>query len=208
MKYFIKREDKEYGPYSLADLQTYVQQGNVSPNDMARSEGMADWGPVSTIIGTITVPVGGGFGAAPAMIQHRIELPPNMHWAVLLLLSIVTCHLFGIIWLFVQAAWVRKVRPDNRALFYLIAYFAAAFSAGVFGVRTENAGLFLNLIGVGFYLAGVFSIRGDMEDYFNHEENIGMRLSGVMTFFFGGTYFQYHFNEVNERRRAEGVVVQ
>jgi hypothetical protein len=208
MKYFIKREDKEYGPYSLADLQTYVQQGNVSPNDLARSEGMPDWGPVSTIIGTITVPVGGGFGAAPALEQVRVSLPPNMHWAVLLLLAVVTCNLFTIVWLFVNAVWVRKVRPGNRALFYLIAYFAAAFSSGYLGVRTENVGIVLNLVGVGFFLAGVFSIRGDMEDYFNHEENIGMRLSGVMTFFFSTIYFQYHFNEVNERRRAEGVIVQ
>lgn len=206
MKYFIKRDEKEYGPYSLADLQTYVQQGNVSPSDMARSEGMAEWGPVSSIIGTITVPVAGGFGAAPALANPRAALPPNMHWAVLLLLSVVTFGIFGIVWVFIQAAWVRKVRENNHAIFYLIAYVGGSFMSGIFSSREAAFAPIFNLVGLGFFLAGVFSIRGDMEDYFNHEENIGMRLSGLMTFFFNTIYFQYHFNEAHERRRAANIV--
>jgi hypothetical protein len=206
MKYFIKRDEKEYGPYSLADLQTYVQQGNVSPSDMARSEGMAEWGAVSSIIGTITVPVGGAFGAAPALAHPRFALPPNMHWAVLLLLSVVTFGIFGIIWVFIQAAWVRKVREGNHAIFYLIAYLGGTFTSGFLSARYPSFAPLLNLTGLGFFLAGVFSIRQDMEDYFNHEENIGMRLSGVMTFLFNTIYFQFHFNEAHERRRAANIV--
>jgi hypothetical protein len=207
MKYFVKRTDKEYGPYSLADLQLYMQQGNISGNDMARSEGMNDWAPVSSIVGTISVPVGGGFGAAPALVQ-QVALPPNLHWAVVLLLSIVTCGIFNIIWLFVQGAWVRKVRPDNRAIFYFIGYFGAAFSAGFMSAQSSHVaglGALLNIGGLVLFLCGVFSIRGAMDDYFTHEENIGMQLSGVMTFFFNALYFQYHFNEVSERRRQAGV---
>jgi len=206
MKYFVKRDDKEYGPYSLADLQAYVQQGNISLQDMARSEGYAEWSLVSAIIGTINVPAAApsGFGAVP-LTATRVTLPPNLHWAVLLLLSLVTCGVFGLIWLFVESVWVRKVRPDNKALFYLIGYLGATFAGGYLGVHQEVTGIVLRLGGFGLFLAGVFSIRGDMEDYFNHEENIGMRLSGIMTFFFNVIYFQYHFNEVTERRQAEGV---
>ena len=47
MNYFIKRELNEYGPYTLADLQKYVASGNILLTDLCRSEGMADWGPVS-----------------------------------------------------------------------------------------------------------------------------------------------------------------
>ena len=30
---------------------------------------------------------------------------------------------------------------------------------------------------------------------------VGLSLSGVMTFFFGGIYFQYHINRINELKR-------
>jgi len=56
MKYFIRRDLNEYGPYTLADLQRYVAQGNISPNDLTRSEGMTDWVPVSEVIGNIPAP--------------------------------------------------------------------------------------------------------------------------------------------------------
>jgi hypothetical protein len=32
-------------------------------------------------------------------------------------------------------------------------------------------------------------------------EPVGLSLSGVMTFFFGGLYFQYHLNRINEMKR-------
>ena len=40
MNYHVIRDDKEFGPYSLADLQQYVAQGSILPTDHARSEGM------------------------------------------------------------------------------------------------------------------------------------------------------------------------
>ena len=36
----IKRDLNEYGPYTLADLQRYVAQGNIVMTDLARSEGI------------------------------------------------------------------------------------------------------------------------------------------------------------------------
>src|SRR5215831_16179014 len=57
MKYYIQRQLNEYGPYTLADLQRYVAQGNIQLTDLARSEGMADWVPVSQVLGNIPVPV-------------------------------------------------------------------------------------------------------------------------------------------------------
>ena len=56
MKYYIQRQLQEYGPYTLADLQRYVAQGNILLTDLTRSEGMTDWVPVSQIIGNIPVP--------------------------------------------------------------------------------------------------------------------------------------------------------
>ena len=84
MNYFIKRDEKEYGPYSLADLQKYVASGNILLTDLCRSEGLTDWVPVSQVIGNIPVPPiigGGGDGncvpLAPAGIAGAACTPPN-----------------------------------------------------------------------------------------------------------------------------------
>ena len=92
MNYFIKRDDKEYGPYTLVTLQQYVTQGNISPSDLARSEGMSEWAPVSTILGNVPVAVAPygttstGFGTV-AGPQSSEPPPPSMHWAILLMLA-------------------------------------------------------------------------------------------------------------------------
>jgi hypothetical protein len=207
MNYFVKRGDQEYGPYSLADLQLYVQQGNVAQTDKVRSEGMSDWAPVSSVIGTIPVQAPhSGFGAVAASVE-RVSLPPNMHWAVLLLLSIVTCGLFGLVWYCIQAAWVRKVRPSNFALFLIIAHIGLSFAGGAIEVfeSAKYMGPLFRITGIVLYVWAAFSMKSAMEDYFNREENTGMTLSGIMTFFFSYIYFQYHFNEVSERRLNVGM---
>jgi hypothetical protein len=57
MNYFISRDDQEYGPYTLADLQRYVAAGSILVTDLTRSEGMNEWVAVSQVIGNIPVPV-------------------------------------------------------------------------------------------------------------------------------------------------------
>lgn len=70
MKYFIQRELNEYGPYTLADLQRYVAQGNIQLTDLTRSEGMTEWVPVSQVIGNIPAAA----AAAPPM-QIPVSTP-------------------------------------------------------------------------------------------------------------------------------------
>ena len=43
-------------------------------------------------------------------------------------------------------------------------------------------------------------MRSELEEHFNTVEPVGLSLSGVMTFFFGGLYFQYHINDINRRK--------
>ena len=53
MEYFVKRGDQRFGPYGLSDLQQYVQSGNLVAGDLAQSEGMTDWVPLSQVLGNI-----------------------------------------------------------------------------------------------------------------------------------------------------------
>jgi hypothetical protein len=55
MNYYVLRNGQRFGPYTLADLQRYVGSGDILPTDLAQSEGMQDWVPVSQVIGNIAV---------------------------------------------------------------------------------------------------------------------------------------------------------
>jgi hypothetical protein len=231
MKYYIKRDLNEYGPYTLADLQRYVAQGNIALSDLARSEGMTDWVPVSQVIGNIPVPVAApavqpaGYAGAqvyggqpvygmPAAVPGA-PVPADFHWALVLLIGLVSCGIFTYVWLFVEAAFVRKIAPQSKGLMLMVAtvvgiyggQFLNIFASAFRGSDTPNPlfpllALLFFLGGFVCYIAAVFSMRTDLENYYNSTENIGLHLSGVMTFFFAVYYFQYHFSRIAKWKKT------
>jgi hypothetical protein len=209
MQYFVQRGDQKFGPYTLAELQRYVQSGNITPEDLAQSEGMTEWAPVSQILGNIpatAITSSGGATAEPA--PQLVSLAPNLHWVIVLLLDIVTRQLFNMIWALVLANWARKLINNNKPL-VLVAMYPAGIIAGVLVMMTDNSlaplgGLFI-LAGVIIYLVGIFSIKAAMEEYYNWTEKMGLQMSGAMTFFFSTIYIQYHVNRI-ARWKKTGVV--
>jgi GYF domain 2 len=252
MKYYIKRDLNEYGPYTLADLQRYVAQGNIVLNDLARSEGMTDWAPVSQILGTIAVPVPQpttppaaagtvysgtpstagtvysgqpavapaygstpGYGVAPAATAGPV--PPDFHWALVLVIGFF-CSIFQFVWLFIEASFVKKIRPQSNFLAFLIAGISCligsviVFYGGIIVMAANNSNdppvaLFLilgagYLTGIVLYIVGIFKMRAAIEEYYNSVEPINLRLSGVMTFFFNVLYFQYHFSRIAQWKKT------
>jgi hypothetical protein len=203
MQYFIKRGEEKFGPYTLTDLQKYVQSGNIASDDLAQSEGMSDWVPVSQVLGNIPPAsvTAGGAAAAPAPEVHLVELPPNWHWSIVLILGLLTRQLFNLVWAMIQANWARKLINDNKPM-VLVSMYPAAMITGfiVIAVTKDSSlaalgGLFI-LGGAIVYLVGIFSIRAAMEEYYNSTENIGLSLSAAMTFFFSTVYIQYHINRI------------
>jgi hypothetical protein len=222
MKYYIKRDLNEYGPYTLADLQRYVAQGNISMADLTRSEGLHDWVPVSQVIGNIPVPVPAAaaypgavaygtqsaYGVAPAVATTPV--PPDFHWALVLLLGIPTCFLFWTAWIIVEAAWVRKIKPASKGLLFILlalgCFFLGGFVNGFAGAMSHGQappyGSIFSLGGLALQIVGIFTIKSDLEDYYNNTENIGLTLSGVMTFFFAVFYFQHHFSRIAKWKKT------
>jgi len=207
MKYLVKRGAEQFGPYSLADIQQYVQSGNISLGDLAQREGMSEWVPVSQVIGNIPIPVtsyGAAVGTAMEPALELVPLPPNLHWALLLILDLVTRQLLNLIWALVQANWARKLIKNNKPL-VLVAMYPAGIIAGITAslVGAEGNSDTVAIVagacviaGLIAYIIGIFSIRSAMEEYYNSTENIGLSLSGVMTFFFSTVYLQYHINRI------------
>jgi hypothetical protein len=207
MEYFVKRGDQRFGPYSLSDLQQYVQSGNLVIEDLAQSEGTADWVPLSQVLGNIpAVAMSAGLTAAPVIPPELVALPPNLHWSIVLILGLITRQFFNLFWALLQGNWARKLSGDNKAL-VLVAMYPAGMIAGVLAISLFHSLLIGRLLifgGAIIYLFGVFSIKAAMEEYYNSTENIGLQMSGVMTFFFSTVYIQYQINAI-ARWKKTGV---
>jgi hypothetical protein len=218
MLYHVSRNGQTYGPYTLEDLQRYVASGNVLLTDLAKGDDMADWVPVSQVLGVSAPvspvpPVTAGGYAEPAYAPGAglYPDPPNLHWALVLLFSIFTCGLFGTIWEFVQAAWMRRVNPRSNAIFLYIAHAIILYGGGFLrfflniasGFHDHHAflGGSLSLVSLVVLELAFFDMRRSLEEHFNGPEPIGLSLSPVMTFFFGPFYFQYHMTRINEVKR-------
>jgi hypothetical protein len=171
---------------------------------------MTDWVPVSQVLGNIPAPavMGAGVAIIAATEPQLVPLPPNLHWLILLILSILTRQLFNLIWALVQGNWARKLISDNKPM-VLVAMYPAGMVAGILTMALYRQAAWLGTLfilgGAIVYLFGVFSIKAAMEEYYNSTENIGLQLSGVMTFFFGTIYIQYHINAL-ARWKKTGVL--
>lgn len=212
MQYQVSRNGQMYGPYTLEDLQRYVTSGHVLPGDLAKSQEMPDWVPVAQILGGAAAPPP-GYAPSPIYPSPSGSVypdPPNLHWGLELLLGFLTFGLFVVVWNLVIAAWANRLQPASKALmFYIIAtvlivlHFGGSWGVFISVMHHQQphqhiVGGFIGLAAWVVRLIARFTLRDTLEQHFNGPEPLGLRLSAVMTFFFGGIYFQYKLNEINE----------
>jgi hypothetical protein len=138
------------------------------------------------------------------------------------LLITVFTGVFGIIWVFVQANFVKKIDPRNNAIilyvFYAILFVIGTglYCAAVIAMSNANdpsagAGmmaisLLFNLGGAACAIVGALKIKNSLKPYYNTVGPIGLRMSGVMTFFFNVLYIQHHMTRIANWRKT-GVLV-
>ncbi len=137
MHYQITRNGQMYGPYTMEDLQRYVASGHILPTDLAKSEQMAEWIPVSQLLAGAsgftapsTGPTAYGAYAPPAypptaygggMQGTPANGPPDLHWGLVLLFDLLTCSLFQMVWNIILGAWFKRVVPGSKTLILYIA---------------------------------------------------------------------------------------
>jgi hypothetical protein len=218
MSYQVSRNGQLYGPYTLEDLQRYIATGNVLPTDLAKSEDMPDWVPVSQLLAAsgaaIPAPATPAYPTAYPTSTIPYPDPPNLHWGLVLLIDIFTCAIFQVVWNIVLATWVKKIEPTSKAIvFYVVAtvlvFANLGTSFGNFYAAINHQPIHPNYIGsVVAIIAWVvrliarFSLRDDFERHYNGPEPLGLRLNPILTFFFGGIYFQYKLNQINEIKQS------
>ncbi|HTT19890.1 MAG TPA: DUF4339 domain-containing protein [Candidatus Sulfotelmatobacter sp.] len=210
MRYFILRNGEQYGPYSKVEVQRYLRTGEIYPGDLGRSQGINQWLPVSQLLGTGAPPLpspatdsdSASGGHLPPHDTSPAPEPPGLHWAIALLLAVLTLGFFGWIWSLVLARWVRRADPDNRAKLLLISALAASIGAITMLLSTPNRLEHVALIALLQFAAVVLfeiAIFGMRASILQHYEDLGIPLSlnSAETFFFNVVYFQFKFNRIH-----------
>lgn len=219
--YHVSRNGRTLGVYPQADAKDYYAQGRIAPGDLMWREGMPGWVAASEIFGpapqaaaaTFTPPV------PPPRPDARVEvemassapLPPRLHWALVLLFTLLTFGVFFVVWICIQAAWIKKIDPRSNAMAMMVIYLVLVLvgqviaSANPEGSSGAAAGGMLVLIGSIVSIVGIFSMRRSMLDHYNKAEPIGLRLSGALTFFIGVFYLQHHMTRI-ARWKQTGVL--
>lgn len=217
MKQFhVSRNGAKFGPYEETEAKKFYKIGNIAATDLVWCEGMAEWKSAAEVFGMPEVrnsmppvpplppfqpPPAPGYAPNPLM-QGNIPLPPKLHWALVLLFGIFSFGIFYLVWLFIQASWVRKIDSRSNAVMYLIAYILLAFTGGAMGAIDyaviQVFGGLAQLAGVVFFCLAYYSMRESMTEYYNNIEPINLKISGVMTFFFTTFYLQHHMTRIAE----------
>ncbi len=150
---------------------------------------------------------GESFSAYPesettAASTHRPTLPPPpaLHWGLVLLFTMLTFGIFGVVWPFIQANWVRKIDSHSRASLFIglalaslvigyVCYFAGAFAvaSGHFGLLALGGMLLLGYWVL--YLTAYFSMAGSLRRNLP-AYGLPVAIGGVTLFFFNMYYLQ------------------
>lgn len=102
------------------------------------------------------------------------------------------------IWVFLQAAWLKRAEPASRTIYLYLASITIELILAIptVGKLPEFALDAIGLIGLAVWLTGIFIFRDEMRKHFTLVDPRGLELNGFMTFFFNVLYFQYWFREI------------
>jgi hypothetical protein len=146
-------------------------------------------------------------------------LPPGMSWVVVLAISLFTCGLFPMIWLLIQANWVRKIDAESKSFLYLVSGFiglivvyACAMGIIVLGAASESTSAITTALGSalsfgGFvlyallYIFAVFQMKSAIETHFG-EEGFPVSMNPILVFFFAPLIFQFEFGRFLEFKKG------
>jgi hypothetical protein len=104
--------------------------------------------------------------------------------------------------------WIRRIEPNARSLFWLLAAIATNLIALTLSATQEPSreliwvALLAGFAALVLWLVAVFVASAELQRHYTEKEPMGLYLGGIMTFFFSFIYFQYHLNEISDRRES------
>jgi len=135
--------------------------------------------------------------------DRQTPQPPSMHWALLMVLSIVTFGFFNYVWALRQAWFIRKVEKKNVAMLEIALSIALMAISGalnllnLWNARTggevmdlSSTGQLLWLFQILMFTFGILLIRKALTEWY------GVRMNLTMTLFLHVFYVQYHMSRI------------
>ncbi len=222
---WIGQNGEKYGPYSEANVRQWMAEGKFAPDAFAWCEGMPDWVPLSRFFATAANassrrpppppsfrPESGSHsdesfsaqrhGQAPfeATSRNEIPLPPSLHWGLVLFFTMITFGIFGLVWSFIQANWIRKIDSQSKVTWLLVIALICFFIGeplyltSLFALHHGSSGL----VGLGalllfarwiLYLVAYFSMAKSIERQLA-SQGLPLAIGRITLFFFPMYYLQ------------------
>jgi hypothetical protein len=232
----VNRNGQAFGPYEESEARSLYARGNIAVTDLVWRDGMAEWQTALQLFGARTtnsaappivpppllpphqVPPVPGYAAPPSSYGKQAlvpqeNLPPKLHWGLVLLFTVLSFGIFAIVWPFIQSTWVRSIDPRSNATMYLIGYVVLAVVGGVIDASSDSSGAqgfggLLQILSYVLFYCGCYSMRRSMIAHYNSVESIGLRLSGAMTFFFSIFYLQHHMTRIAAWKKTGNIKPQ
>jgi hypothetical protein len=221
MEYQVSRDGTMFGPYTEDELREYSLSGNIVGTDLVRPGGTEKWTPLKKVLKKLDeqqklLEANEKKSKALHMegLRSDVPAPPDMPWWMAAILDVATGLTFFVAWDIVEGVWMYRVQRESKAMWYYLvagAMFAinaqAIYSSAMhylFGtaVTTSTHAEWLSALSFIVRIFARLSMRKSLLQHYNHVEPIGLKLSKFWTLLFGGLYFQYHFNRINEGKRA------
>jgi hypothetical protein len=229
---WVGQDGKQEGPCSEADVRRWLAEGRFGRDAVAWRKGMPDWVPLTTLLGERPAAAPASpppMAARPASFsgsaaraadwaatvearrddqqqtyanRKSLPSPPSLHWALVVLFTILTLGIFGIVWPFIQANWVRRIDEQSSAKTMLglaiTCYFIGYFLILAGTPSPEGDGAHPGMVGFGalleltyfvLYVAAYFSMAGSIKREMAAYQ-VPVQIGGVTLFFFNTLYLQ------------------
>ncbi len=158
---------------------------------------------------------GGSRGYGDAVDRSAIPMPPTLHWGLVAAFSILTLGIFGLVWRFVQANWVRKIDGKSKAALFFGLGLAALVTASLLPSMGKDpppdellmdvmfllVRLGLILANAVLFLVGYFSMAASIRRAMRaHGEPF--ETSDIILFFFNIYYIQGQLSWIGHWKRT------
>jgi hypothetical protein len=210
---------QRFGPYDAATVLHWHQQGQLDNDTLCWREGMAEWLPLATWLRERSADAAFGeppplespppgltprttsvMRDLPAAPAHDLPPAPSLHWGWVFLLSVVTIGIFLIVWVFVQAVWIKRVDPKSPAVILLVVAVICGFLGGASGIDSPTyfGG---QLVQVVLTYVAYYSMANSLRR-FGSERGLPMPIGGVTLFFFTTFYLQAQLTRIAHWQRT------
>jgi Tfp pilus assembly major pilin PilA len=139
-----------------------------------------------------------GQSGTTSTAREDLPKPPTLHWVFLLILSILTLGVFGVVWSFIQANWIRKLDHQSKATQLLAMAIGCIVVGEVLSITASRGGGSAGLVAIGgllilaywvLYLVAYFSMAGSMRRLLP-AYGLSVEIGGATLFFFTILYLQ------------------